>query len=828
MSIQRQDLYIPGLIKNGRFKLLRRYIPEALFYDTNLPYIIIREISIKDKHKFRSTQVEIPELALSIPIPGRVTFRYDETYGHVIPLIKGFDSSSIEILRKYLKLELYSHIPSDRIEGILVEEYRHVIDKLGRKPQCYYLEEVDLYGPENWFRLEDLTKEWGWQIYVREGSRSKCYPEWYIRPVYPCMRIPSYINQLKSKTIAYPRIGTFYISTHYNSHRYKLGEEEILELRYAIFNSIFRYVYAEDIKIYYRRVRLEDVAGSAQDKNLVIETLKRIDLSRRSRRSKVDSITKILSVDKAPSIIGYEIKNSWGLEVGILYKRPLKKVLEDFVKCINDVDVCLNQPRKLYTVLTVCQVFINVLTYLLTKDLYLNIEASSRQVQTLLELIDAALTYEELERRESICRIITKPLDEAIEEIKSYILGGLTKLRDSFDEDKKCAYSKPLIILYILKGARALELLKSLQKIDYTTIKSFVDEIGERLKNFIIKLTIHYSYDKWILGILELVLAHSLNHHIIKHVARASGFSVNYLKEYIDVGDGGYVKGALYEAVSGGIKAIEQTLITWGFEKSITNDIPKLQKRHEDLLLTMGECPLGSAEDLLYIKFLTAKDLDIIVTPYESDELSKIKSRFDTEIQTIATIWNLNFNELKKEIIELVRHSDIFFLRFSNQDQIILTYLLNISSWSTLDSLVRNVILATLTRRRPELSEAKALEIFLNFADLIITSKCIKIDEKGEKDPLMQSLSYIINGLRRVFTRLIPRSCNTACSMCYFNRSSCMYNDPYAQILLLNRRLLKLYATYLLEELGISAGDIYSKNCLIQVRLGDYNICVPM
>ncbi|MCC6056578.1 MAG: hypothetical protein LM583_07875, partial [Desulfurococcaceae archaeon] len=125
MSIQSQDLYIPGLIKNGRFKLLRRYIPEALFYDTNLPYIIIREISIKDKHKFRSTQVEIPELALSIPIPGRVTFRYDETYGHVIPLIKGFDSSSIEILRKYLKLEPYSHIPPDRIEGILVEEYRH-------------------------------------------------------------------------------------------------------------------------------------------------------------------------------------------------------------------------------------------------------------------------------------------------------------------------------------------------------------------------------------------------------------------------------------------------------------------------------------------------------------------------------------------------------------------------------------------------------------------------------------------------------------------------------------------------------------------------------
>jgi hypothetical protein len=312
----------------------------------------------------------------------------------------------------------------------------------------------------------------------------------------------------------------------------------------------------------------------------------------------------------------------------------------------------------------------------------------------------------------------------------------------------------------------------------------------------------------------------------LKHVAKTSGFSVSYLNEYIDVDEGGNMRAALYEAVSGGIRAIEQTLISWGFQGSRrVDDILKLQKRHEDLLLTLGECPLGSAEDLLYMKSTTSKDLDVIITPGEREELDKVKLRFDAEIQTIATIWNLDYNVLKSEIIELVKLSDSLFLRFSNQDQILLTYLFTVNSWNTLSTLVRRVVTATLLGRKPNISEGEAFSIYLNFLDLLTSERCIEIGEN--KDPLLQYISYIINGLRRVFVRLIPRSCNGACGMCYFNRSSCIHGDPYVQILLLNRRLLKLYATYLLEELGIPANDIYSKNCLARVRLGDNDVCVP-
>ncbi|MCL7390297.1 MAG: hypothetical protein LZ173_10285, partial [Thaumarchaeota archaeon] len=50
-SMEFLSLKIVELIREGKFSVLRKYIPRTLFFDTNLPTVIIR-IFDKDKQRY--------------------------------------------------------------------------------------------------------------------------------------------------------------------------------------------------------------------------------------------------------------------------------------------------------------------------------------------------------------------------------------------------------------------------------------------------------------------------------------------------------------------------------------------------------------------------------------------------------------------------------------------------------------------------------------------------------------------------------------------------------------------------------------------------------
>jgi hypothetical protein len=768
---------IANLIKGGEFRILRSYVPEALFYDTNLPYIKVFEAK-------ELKELEPPEIALSYLIPARVTFRYDR-YGHVIPLLKStLTPPATKLLRTFYKTH-FQQSPTR-----YVEEYEYSLQNFNINPsriRCCLLEEIKL--PADRFRYWEDPKDLGCFGYSTEGNIYNI-----------CKKLGSgeiikNRKQIRSKTISYPRLGTHYSG----SQRDLLNLKDLgLVLGDMQLNSVIRYVYAEDVRIYY--VFREMVSSDS-------------DLKNPKGKKQVIYESRIFDCNGSPCVFGYEIKDTQGLLIELDPIGLLEDLFKDFRDCSsdgNDNMWCPQDLRKLYTSLTICQIFVNMLLYILTKDLYIRLKSTEKKWWHLSELADIALLYSELKGGKSICNILNKPFDRALEELKVNLKNAYDDLKKAYDDKNRCYESRALILTSIIKTQeprKLLTMIRRLRETDSKNIEDYVNIVIERLRNLIEKL-----YDRkedWVIGLLKFVLVHTLSHHISNHIIAISGLTADYLKEglivYYD-----FPTPWIYENVSGGVKAIEHALNRWGRRNIRTPD------RVEHLYLRLGECVIGSVEDQLYLEALqgSSGDIDLIQTPRERDELHRVKYAFEEEINRLAKVWGLNETDLRKQVIELLRESDKKFARFSDYNQMILTYLEKYGRWGELDELVVRIVDVSLRAQNLSMSVNTALG---RLSALLTGSSCININVLGI------GLSSLLNPLRSIFLRLVPRSCNPVCGMCYFNRSLCVYSDPYTQPLLLNRRLLKLYASHVLYRLRHRSAD----DCIAWVELGDKDICIP-
>jgi hypothetical protein len=779
-------------VKEGRFSVLRKYVPEAIFQDTNLPYVKV----IVKKEKATVIEPEHPELALSLLIPARVMFRYHPG-GHILPILQSSHGPIATELAKNYKI-----VPCEYTPSRYMEEYEYVLKELNldRKVRCFLLSEVVL-EKSNLFRERDFPMELGCHGYAPRGRYIYRFPlEEPLRNVW----------QITSKTIAYPRLGAAF---SYETSNKWCDELLGLILNYRQLTHVIKYMYGEDIRIHYRYL------SSASLSDLKNNTL-------RVKRGIIEE-TRLFENDNTPCILGYEVKGTWGLEIETypwdLLDKRLKKFIDNFVDCNDNPESCLQEPLKFYTTSTVCQTLVNMLLYVLTKDLYTCLSTTqNNSFQYLAELAEVALLYSELQLNRSICEVLAMPIDEALERLKVRLRGAFEELKRAYDRESRCYNMGLLVLVAIFKGQRARELLRRVSNVDDTSIDDYINIVIKRFKDLIEKLSGRQYEDEkehyWNLGVLKYVFIHTLNHHILKNVALSSRLTPEYLKEGLNVYGGG-ASALVYENVSGGIRAIEQALRAWGFlnRKEVIMDQEKIEK----LLLQLGECSLGSAEDLLYLEYIMPKkpeSIGLIYTPWELEEYYKVKFNFKEEVSKLSEFWDLDPIKLEENIVELLKHTDIKLARFSNYEQLISFYLKNIGMWGVLDELIKKAATASFEARKLSIDIDSLLR---KLKASLMGFECI--EEKDERvEEIMKQIRILLNTVRPIFLRLIPRSCNPSCAMCYFNRTSCIYGDPYTQIYMLNRRLLKLYASYIVEAMKNKC----SEECLALVRLNEEDVCV--
>jgi len=78
-----------------------------------------------------------------------------------------------------------------------------------------------------------------------------------------------------------------------------------------------------------------------------------------------------------------------------------------------------------------------------------------------------------------------------------------------------------------------------------------------------------------------------------------------------------------------------------------------------------------------------------------------------------------------------------------------------------------------------------------------------------------------------VLTHLALLSCNGACGMCYVNSRSCgRFGAPFIQARTLDRRLLKILASMIIEKVGKAPdGELaYSNGAIVEFRGKTYSL----
>ncbi|MEM0506661.1 MAG: hypothetical protein QXW58_05350, partial [Thermosphaera sp.] len=322
-------------------------------------------------------------------------------------------------------------------------------------------------------------------------------------------------------------------------------------------------------------------------------------------------------------------------------------------------------------------------------------------------------------------------------------------------------------------------------------MEEYVGNLIARLDDFTGMLSTSWSEEYWLLGLLRLIASHTYTHHAIKHVSLSSGLATEFLGEYIDVMDRGVIESYIYENVSGGIAAIEEALASWDLLNNGSEDVKK-QNRIESLLLRLGECAVGTPEDILYLYFLGINDPTFVmhITPLENSEYQKLRKVFNEEVMRFSKMWGLNGENLSKEVMRLLYESDAKFMRFSHHDDVLLYYLLTYDKWDELGKLFTKLLSRILQKNEKDVED-----MLINLHSYVGNSRREDLDN-------LKNLRKVLSIMKSILIRLIPRTCNPSCAMCYYNQKICEYTNPDAQELLLNRRLLKLLAFEILKDLG--------------------------
>jgi len=858
MPVMKRSIYTE-LLKN--LKVLRYYVPDKLFAESNLPQVRIFLSPIQNGCEASRTNYKLASEDASLVfssagyLPGKPTYR--TKYSVIIPL----NNDNIYIKHRDLvtkidnyyqgKVRLLSSMISLPDELVYVADYI-----LG-------IRQVKLYSD-----VESINV-------IRPMSGAECYNCVFLPrdtkahiPIRRLLGGIDYFHAYLPSSNSYSR-HFIYLELRSNNPIDVFDINDLGELR--IFDNIFalNLVYAVDVDA---KIRGPYCSPKAQQCKTVRAQFQRFCVTLPNIFKKIKTrklqFVKVFIDDKVegnkviPVAIGYRISNTFLLEFNVnsKFNETLLAIYQSVEQSIKD-RMTLNQ---LYRKLSINTSIINFIKHILSYDLVISYYFSKLNLVRIDQFIKYIFLVSDVFSQGLTTTITAQP---DVSNVVNKILDGLRSGLDNLRTDKV------QILRYLAFTTRDGELgFLTDDKEPEDKIREYsLNEIHKRLYNVlerqkqVSKKIIKGKDGDWRCGVLLDSIRHTYGHHLIKVISQSANIdSTKLIESYVERE---WVSVSVIERERGGLGILQSSID--GYKRDV-------YRAYRDLILSFGKCLVGTPDDVLHyiladpnfrnrlceaepreiakvIEEFVRDRMELLLLPEELTETVRLWHSIRMEAQRLVELLPQEklHNAIRldcallKEIHESRYQLEKTIYRFPELDELIVFLLLNMQKGQVLRSIVeelleRSLHVAGKSSQLRQIYDNKDnyIELFLEDVKSVLKNGCgtrgavPRICASRRKDEYPEYVEYAIKALGRIMRGMLLRlallTCSSACGHCYVNTRSCSrYSAPFIQARTLDRRVAKIVASAFVKLKFDIIQDLYNPNfepdIVVRLKKGDYS-----
>ena len=860
MPVMKRSIYTE-LLKN--LKVLRYYVPDKLFAESNLPQVRVFLSPIQNGCEASRTNYrtklasEDASLVFSSAgyLPGKPTYR--TKYSVIIPL----NNDNIYIKHKDLvtKIDNYYQGKVRLLSSMisLPDELVYVVDYI------LGIRQVKLYSD-----VESINV-------IRPMSGAECYNCVFLPrdtkahvPIRRLLGGVDYFHAYLPSSNSYSR-HFIYLELRSNNPINVFDINDLGELR--IFDNIFAHnlVYAVDVDAKIRgpycspkTQQCKTVRAQFQHFCVTLPHISKKIKTRKLQFVKVFVDDKVEGNKVIPAAIGYRISNTLLLEFNTnsKFNETLLAICQSVEQSIKD-KMTFNQ---LYRKLSINTSIINFIKHNLSYDLVISYYFSKLNLVRIDQFIKYIFLVGDV-FSQSLTTTITAQPD--VSNVVNKILDGLRSGLDNLRTDKV------QILRYLAFTTRDGELgFLTDNKEPEDEIREYsLNEIHKRLYNVlerqkqISKKTIKGKDGDWRCGVLLDSIRHTYGHHLIKVISQSANVdSTKLIESYVERE---WVSVSVIERERGGLGILQSALDEYKRD---------VYRAYRDLILSFGKCLVGTPEDILHfilvdpnfrnrlceaeprelarvIEEFVRDRMELLLLPEELTETVRLWHSIRMEAQRLVEL-------LPQEKLRNTRRLDCALLmeihqgryqlektiyRFPELDELIVYLLLNMQKGQVLHSLVeelleRSLHVAGKSSQLRQIYDNKDnyIELFLDEVKNVLKNGCgtrgavPRICASRRKGKYPPDVVYAVRALGRIMRGMLLRlallTCNSACGHCYVNTRSCSrFSAPFIQARTLDRRVAKIVASEFVKLKFDVIKDLYNPNfepdIVARLKKGNYS-----
>ncbi len=724
-----------------RIELLRKYIPDKLFAESNLPQI---KVILKENGKEKVIAIEDASLVISSAgyIPGKPTYRSSSITGTFIPLNNSFFADEIRPIITQISYNnekmyepLFGYPVSHSIDKIEVpDEYKYLLEKTLRRNnvEFYALSKVRplrFRCPVSKKRLISLDNT-HWLFFSRARSNAEITYN-----IINNLHRPFYLYLDKSNSFV-----RFSIYNPRGSLRPKhCSVCGIIDVEfYNDVENVFHGIYAVDV---YANLKGKYIVGNSND-GWCRYSINTNDLKKYPINTDHGFSEQIYCIDKSgcrysnyfvkifvdgdhndwnPVILGYEIRKTKMLSLDIKgLIRDVGSLIFSNLEQKGDLDIDNLTLDVKYRILSINTAIVNLLRHYLSRDLVISYYLTRLGFTKIDRYNDFSILINDLFTENKIAL----KLRDQYNDLAHYIVNTYIK---SFDNKLRLTWVS--LLRYVLSTVKGEKLEKyrifgecrndknARGCVTRKEAEEIWGDIEERIRRILknygdIPSAFKVEPDYWYVGAIIDVIKHTLSHHLIRTISTRWSINPSKLIEYYyEMSED--TKISVIERDSGGIGILNRVFETW--EKSNKRE---RQEAVEDLILSLGKCLVGTPEDILHFALFdketrkklcsgkdndikdgikeTIKKLGIIVTPDEFEETIRLWRSLYEEAERITRILGDKDEykpcELLKAVHELRYKLESEIERFPDMNELMTYILKNMGSHKIISDLLEKIL----------------------------------------------------------------------------------------------------------------------------------------
>jgi len=844
-----------------RLNLLRKYVPDKLFAESDLPQVRIY-VNAGGYHRPAGTQryiVEDASLVLSSAgyLPGKPTFRVPT--GILIPLNNdNVNSNYRDITTEVDNYYICSSIPAKIQPTVGL----HLIpEELISAQNLFNIVTIELCSRLSEVRTVELlcnpsqSSGVGYQYFFFWGNT---------RAHVPVSRLQWPFYAYLPSSNSYGRHFIFPRQWQRDPDRQMMFKSIPLYIYTTV--DVHYFVYAVDVDARLRGRYCNQNGGRCGDRDIKVPINQGQQcLAVPHGRTYSSQFVKLFvrpSGDNqlVAKSIGYEIRKSTLLEFNMydIFDQG-SYVIEQLLSSIGKVASRTQSLAEEFRVLSLHTAILNAIRHFLSHDLVLSYYFSKLQFIKLEKFINLSiLIHDVLFKRSLISGILAQNNTSDVVNIL---------VNEIVDKNEKILLKNPMGVLlkHLISTTHRykVETFKSGLPVDKNDRSIYYDKIRQRLNNLLKQY--EKGNVKWYKVVLLETLRHTYHHHMIKSISVEAKVSPEKMLE-------GFVE--LYRGKGGDIiknlpiMIFERESGSLGFLERVADNMAKNKYTgFRRLILTFGQCLVGTPEDVLHFLLARGKDLcseskrsglkkvisdiadfaggelKIILTPEELEEAVRLWYSIRAEAERLTEVLPDKPAEaacvLLREIHEARYKLEREINRFPELDELIVYLLLNMKRGSVLREIVKQLLRRSLEAAGHDSSLSKEyrqdyLDKFIEDIKNVLKSGCqgqvvSVICKKRQGGSFSADISYALKALGRIMRGILLRlallTCNSACGYCYVNTKSCSrYSAPFIQAKTLDRRVAKILVSDFIKLKSKPVNDYYDPDELDKKDNDEYII----